>query len=214
MSDILDQWHYFVSPVYSIKKPEFLEDALGASKDSVKNFLSDKNNKVNETYPVIQTDMSSNEKIEPLLNYVINTAWNLIDSQGYDMQNLSTYFTEVWCQSHRKFSSMDYHMHGDCHMTAFYFLECPKECPKFIIHDPRPGKMMIPLKEKNYNDVTLASSGITFDPEPGTLMFTNSWLPHSFTRNASKSPFNFIHMNIGVRPYIPVPEFKPTAEIV
>jgi hypothetical protein len=31
-------------------------------------------------------------------------------------------------------------------------------------------------------------------------MFTNSWLPHSFTKNPSKKPFKFIHFNVGVMP--------------
>ena len=36
----------------------------------------------------------------------------------------------------------------------------------------------------------------------GDLFITNSWLPHSFTRNQSEQPFEFIHFNIYC-------EFKP-----
>lgn len=214
MTDVLEQWHYFVSPIYSIKKPQFLSDTLSATNDSIKNFLSDKNNKVDEIYPVIHAHIGNDERIVPFLDYVINTAWNLLDNQGYNMQGMSTYFTEIWAQSHRRYSAMDYHVHGDCQLNAFYFLECPKDCPNFVIHDPRPGKVMTNLPEKDYSAVTAATNSISFIPEAGTLMFTNSWLPHSFTRNASKAPFKFIHMNISTRPYVGEPEFEPTAEIV
>ena len=36
MTDILDQWQYFPSPVYSVKKPEFLDVARKASKKALK----------------------------------------------------------------------------------------------------------------------------------------------------------------------------------
>jgi hypothetical protein len=35
-------------------------------------------------------------------------------------------------------------------------------------------------------------------PEPGDLIFSNAWLEHSFTRNRSNLPFNFIHININI----------------
>jgi hypothetical protein len=213
MTDVFEQWQYFVSPIYSLKKMEFLEDTLSATNDSIKDFLANKN-KVNEIYPVIHTSILHDERIDPLLEYVINTAWNILDDQGYRMQGLSTYFTEVWAQTHRKFSSMDQHVHGDCQMSAFYFLECPKDCPKLEIHDPRPGKVMTNLFEKDYSEITNATNIVSFTPEAGTLMFMNSWLPHSFTRNASKSQFKFIHMNISTRPYVGEPEYPDTAEIV
>ena len=41
MTDVLEQWQYFVSPVYSIKKPEYLEDALSATNDSIKELEDD-----------------------------------------------------------------------------------------------------------------------------------------------------------------------------
>ncbi len=47
MTDVFEQWQYFVSPIYSLKKLDFLEDALSATNDSIKDFLSNKNNKVN-----------------------------------------------------------------------------------------------------------------------------------------------------------------------
>jgi len=50
----------------------------------------------------------------------------------------------------------------------------------------------------NMSDATYASTMINFEAEPGTLLFTNSWLPHSFTRNASKTPSRFIHFSLGV----------------
>lgn len=212
MSDVLDQWHYFASPVYSIKKPEFLDIAKTVSNDFLR--VERKQNKMNEVYPIVQVDIASDARLAPFLEYVINTAWNLLNDQGYMMHGLSTYFTEIWCQEHHKYSSMDYHHHGDCNLIAFYFLECPKDPPRMVVHDPRIAKTMMGLPEANPNNLTLASPAVNFVPEPGTLMFANSWLPHSFTRNTSTKPFKFIHMNIATRVYVEEPAYEPTAEVI
>jgi hypothetical protein len=211
MNDILDHWQYFSTPVYSIKKQEFLEAARKVSNTN----LSDarKQAKINEIYPVVHADVSSDEKLWPLFDYVLNTAWNLLDGQGYNMDGLSTYFTECWAQEHHKYSSMDYHNHNDCELIAFYFLECPKDPPKMAIHDPRSMRLS-KLREKNLSEITHATATINFTPEPGQLIFANAWLPHSFTRNASTKPFKFIHMNIDTRVYQAPPVFEETAEII
>jgi len=212
MTDVLDQWHYFASPVYSIKKPEFLDTVRKASNDVL--HIQRKENKIDEIYPVIQADVSGHDQLIEFHDYVINTAWNLLRDQGYNMDNRSTYFTESWVQEHHKYSSMEYHNHNDCNLVAFYFTECPSNPPKLVIHDPRPSKVMIDLPEADFSNISMATSIINFTPTPGMLFFANSWLPHSFTRNASTKPFKFIHMNIATR-LNPVPVVYPaSAEII
>ena len=189
MSDTLDQWQYFTSPVYSIDKPEFLGDVLAASNDALRKARKDK--KPDDIYPVTMSAFENEDRITAFWDYTV-----------------------FWCQQHDKYSSMEYHLHGDCKLVAFYFLECPKDPPRLVIHDPRPGKIMSPLKEADASAVSLASNAINFVPKPGTLMFANAWLPHSFTRNASAKPFKFLHMNLDTRPSTPRVCHPPTAEII
>jgi hypothetical protein len=212
MSDVLDQWQYFSTPVYSIMKPEYLEIAKTISNAQLSTVR--KSTKMNEVYPVIQADLFSEDKLLPLYEYTLNTAWNILSDQGYNMNGLSTHFTESWAQEHHKYSSMEYHHHNDCQLVAFYFLECPKDPPKMVIHDPRAMKAMIPLYEQDTTNITVATSMINFTPSEGQLVFANSWLPHSFTRNTSTKPFKFIHMNIATRPFQAPIEYPATAEIV
>lgn len=212
MTDTLDQWQYFSSPIYSIEKPEFLSDVLAASKDSLRK--ARKEVKPDEIYPVTMGAFDSEPRITPFWDYTINTGWNLLKDQGYVMEGLETYFTEFWCQQHDKYSSMEYHTHGDCKLVAFYFLECPKDPPRLVVHDPRPGKIMSPLREADVSVISQASNAVNFIPKPGTLMFANSWLPHSFTRNASAKPFTFLHMNIDTRAGVARVCHPPTAEII
>lgn len=213
MGDILDTWTYFVTPVYNIVKEEFLKDISKACDKAVK---EEKNrNNIDPIYPAVQASLDLNDKsIINFYQYVVNTAWNLLKSQGYKMDGVSTYFEGAWCQEHYRYSSMDYHIHNDSKMIAFYFMECPKNPPKLTIHDPRPGKIMNDLPEENMSEISMASSIINFTPTPGLLVYTNSWVPHSITRNKSDKPFRFVHMNIGTRPLVTNPVFPDTAEVI
>jgi uncharacterized protein (TIGR02466 family) len=194
--DSMDTWIYFSSPVYNVKKPEFLK----AATDTAKEYLNAKRKiqKLNEIYPMYDSDSFHNDtRVSNLVDYVLNTSWNILDSQGYDVSMYRTVMHDFWAQEHHKHSGHDRHIHGSI-ISGFYFLECPTNSCKFMIHEPRPSNEYIMIPEKNPNDVTYATKLINFVPEPGTIIFTNSWLPHSFTRNESNKPFRFIHFNIGV----------------
>lgn len=209
MSDILDQWQYFPSPVYSIKKPEFLNVARKASKEALKTHGA-----INPIYPMAQGSLFDSTELLPFFEYTLNTAWNLLSDQGYQMEGFSTYLTQAWVQEHHKSSSMEYHNHGDCDLVGFYVLECPKDAPRLVIHDPRSMQTASNLAEADLSKVTTATRMINFTLEAGTLMFTPSWLAHSFTRNPSVKPFTFIHLNINTRPYVEPVTFPATAEVV
>jgi len=210
MSDTLNQWHYFVSPIYTINKPEFLGITRKLSNAVLSNatpVLQD------DIYPVIQEGIPENPALIPFQEYVLNTAWNLLQDQGYDLSNIETYFTQFWAQEHKKYSSHEYHIHNDSKLVAFYILESADQ-PRLIIHDPRPGKVMCSLQETDVNNLTMASDSVNFKLEPGMLLFANSWLPHSITRNPNNKSFKLIHMNISTRLHNTNINFPDTAEIV
>jgi len=205
--DSLEEFHYFKTQIYSIVKPEFLESIremsamhLDYSKRTMKN-----------SNPM--TVMTGNFSLEPwaadFAQYVSQTAWNILNAQGYGMDKLVTYFTEMWTQEHNFHSAIDTHVHGGgAQISAFYFLEVPENACKLIIHDPRPAKVIIDLPERDDNKVTPASRMIVFTPQEGTLFFAPAYLPHQFTRNLNPDkPVRFVHMNIAVT-LAPEPEVE------
>ena len=64
---------------------------------------------------------------------------------------------------------------------------------------------MVNLPEKDNTNVTPGSTIVNFSPEPGMMIFTNSWLPHSFTAHGADEPIQFVHFNLNVieSPHIP-----------
>ena len=140
-------------------------------------------------------------RLAEFTQFVGSTAWNILNEQGYAMNNFVTSFTEMWTQEHHKHSSMDQHVHGyGSQIVGFYFLETPENCSRVVFHDPRTAKIQINLPEQNVHSATVASSMINFEPKPGMLLFANSWLAHSFTRHAADKPIKFVHFNLTTNP--------------
>jgi len=195
----LDQFHYFATPVYITQQPQFLEVVKAIAADSITQVHGDK--KPDKIHPVrMSGNMLEDERIAPFAEFIANTAWNVLASQGFAMESFSTSFTELWCQEHFQTSSMDYHAHaGGNFIVGFYFLDVPEGAPPVVIHDPRPGRVMLSLSEADPSQATLASTMINFKPQPGMMMFAPAWLAHSFGRNASKKPFRFVHFNLTVQ---------------
>jgi uncharacterized protein (TIGR02466 family) len=195
--------YHFPCPIYIIERPDFLDVVNTVSEEALE--VQRKAQKLNEIYPLY---MSGSYYADPRLagftEFVGATAWNILNEQGYAMQDKAVSFTEMWTQEHHKHSAMDAHVHGyGSQIVGFYFLETPEGGSNVVFHDPRAGKVQIDLPEQDMNNATPASKMINFTPKPGMMIFANSWLMHSFTRHAAELPIKFVHFNLTV---IPAPQ--------
>ena len=196
-----DNWvkqSVFSAGIYTLNKPEFLDIANVVSEE----FINKRKNEVdlNELYPAYMTEaVNYDPRMKQFSDYIAQTGWNILTEQGYATSELETYFSYMWCQEHHKNSSMDQHVHGSgAQLVGFYFLNAPEGCSRALFHHPTPGKVQINLPEQNGSNLTDASTMMNIEPNPGLLVFSNAWVPHSFTRNASAEPMRFIHFTINV----------------
>ena len=206
--------NYFPCPVYLIERPDFLEVVQSVSEEGLA--AQRKTQDLNEIYPMVMSgNFFGDPRITKFSEFVGGTAWNILNEQGYAMQDKVVSFTEMWTQEHHKHSAMDQHVHGfGSQIVGFYFLETPEDCSRLVFHDPRAGKVQVDLPEQDMNMATPASKMINFVPKPGMMVFANSWLAHSFTRHAADLPIKFVHFNLTV---IPAPQAAcpmPAAEVV
>lgn len=190
---------HFPCAIYLIERLDFLESVKKVSEESIAEQTKDKT--LDEIYPTVMSNNYFNDqRIAKFSEFVGDTAWNILNDQGYDMQDRVTSFVEMWTQEHYKHSSMEQHVHGyGSQIVGFYFLEVPEDSSRVVFHDPRAGKVQIDLPEANVDQATIASKMINFQPKPGMLIFANSWLAHSFTRHASDKPMKFVHFNLSVQ---------------
>ena len=209
---VLQVEYHFPTPVYLIQKPEFLEGVRAAADEFLERRHKDQ--PLNEIYPVYMTEnMYNDPRCTALAQFVAQSAWEILNSQGYAMTNLNTYFTEFWCQEHFKHSLMEQHVHGNgAQIVGFYFIDSPDDSSFVQFHDPKAGKVQTNLPEANMGNVTHASNAVLYKATPGTVMFAPAWLAHSFTRHGAEKPMRFIHFNVNVTPAANLSEAQPTTQ--
>jgi uncharacterized protein (TIGR02466 family) len=203
--------YHFPCSIYLIERPDFLETVTFVSEEALE--VQRKERDLNEIYPVYMTgNYYADSRMAKFSEFVGSTAWNILNEQGYAMQDKAVSFVEMWTQEHHKHSAMDAHVHGfGSQIVGFYFLETPENCSHLVFHDPKVAKVQIDLPEQDINIPTPASKAINFTPKPGMMIFANSWLAHSFTRHASNFPIKFVHFNLTV---ISTPQTVPAAEVI
>ena len=206
--------HHFPCPIYLIERPDFLEAVKQVSEEGLAE--QRKTHELNEIYPVVMSgNFYADPRLEKFTEFVGATAWNILNEQGYAMQDKAVQFTEMWTQEHHKHSAMDAHVHGyGSQIVGFYFLDVPENSSRVVFHDPRSGKVQIDLPEQDVNMATPASKMINFEPKPGMMIFANSWLMHSFTRHAAELPIKFVHFNLTVILQPQSCAMPPAAEII
>lgn len=206
--------YHFPCPIYIIERPDFLEAVNTVSEEALE--TAKKAQTLNEIYPVHMTgSYFADPRMAGFSEFVGATAWNILNEQGYAMQNMAVQFTEMWTQEHHKHSAMDAHVHGyGSQIVGFYFLETPEGGSNVVFHDPRAAKVQIDLPEQDMSAATPASKMINFTPKPGMMIFANSWLMHSFTRHAADLPIKFVHFNLTVIHQPQACALPPAAEII
>ena len=206
-----EAYYYFPSAVYVSKKPEFLAVVNEVSEEMLSKITHD----VHELYPMHNTDSYVGDpRLADFVKCLWQNGWNILQSQGHDMNNFNVTVDAVWTQEHYKHSLMEQHVHGGgSQLVGFYFLETPEGCSVAMFHDPRGAKVQINLPEADMSVATPASNTINFAPEPGMMLISNAWLPHSFGRHGSDKPIKFVHFNLSVQ-YAPPVCNTNAAEVV
>jgi uncharacterized protein (TIGR02466 family) len=204
---------YFTCPIYWMDKPEWVNKLNKASDPYIKKAkkLNDKHikertkkhgDKGDHGMVHHSTSLIGDPKFMDLQNWIIATAWNLLDEQGFDLSGHQLFLTELWVQefSHLGGGHHTLHTHWNGHMSGFYFLKASNITSRPVFEDPRPGRCMNLLPEKDKTKLTLATSQINYDVKPGKLIFFNSFMPHLYSVDNGYEPFRFIHWNIQAIP--------------
>ena len=200
---------YFKTPIWFEQKPEFIKSLNKASNKYIK---AAKNFPEAKTYVKQFGDFGRRYHSTPLMNdndfrdftnYIGNKSWEYLNHQGYDMQQYTTLFSELWVQEFAKKGGghNSAHVHCNQHVSGFYFLKCSNKTSMPIFHEPRTGARATKLKMKpNLKDIFNGNDLVHYRPQPGTLLIFPGYLEHEFSIDHGKEPFRFIHWNIQAIP--------------
>ena len=197
---------FFLSSIYIEEDVSWLE-SLNKFSDPYINEVKKNNKKLfinNKDFGLVHHSgaLMNDVNFLKFIEFISKKSYSILDEQGYDLKDYSLALRGLWVQEFSKEGGGHHsiHTHWDGHVSGFYFLKCSDKTSFPIFHDPRPGKIMIQLPEKDINKVTEASEKIFLKPKPGTFIFFNSYLGHEFEVDHGIEPFRFIHFNIQAVP--------------
>jgi uncharacterized protein (TIGR02466 family) len=197
---------YFKTPIWIEDKPEFvkslniasnqyIKDAKKREKDYIK-----KHGDFGRSYH--STPLTMDNKFLDFRNYIGQKSWEFLDWQGFDMQQYTTMFSELWVQEFAKKGGGHHsaHIHWNQHVSGFYFLKCSDKTSYPIFHEPRTGARSTKLKMKPSNGIFHGTELVHFKPKPGTLIIFPGYMEHEYAVDHGVEPFRFIHWNIQAVP--------------
>jgi len=193
--------HIFPCPIYISQNPEYVQELNKASDPIIKKTIANwkKNNPKATTPPnsYHSENLWGYDAFKPLANVILQNSWNIIAQQGYNIQGRKPMLTEMWVQEFPKEGGFhDIHIHGNNQVSGFYFLKCSEKTSHPVFHEPKPGKQMTDLLTADKSKVNIANQSIHYKVKPGTFIFFNSYMPHSYVHQKGKDTFRFIHFNV------------------
>jgi len=197
---------YFKTPIWIEDKPEFVKSLNKASNQYIKDakkrekeFIK-KHGDFGRSYH--STPLTMDNNFLDFRSYVGQKSWEFLDWQGFDMQQYTTMFSELWVQEFAKNGGGHHsaHIHWNQHVSGFYFLKCSDKTSYPVFHEPRTGARATKLKMKPGNGVFHGTELVHFKPKPGTLIIFPGYLEHEYAVDFGVEPFRFIHWNIQAVP--------------
>jgi uncharacterized protein (TIGR02466 family) len=196
----------FSSSIYTEEDVSWI-DSLNRFSEKYINQAREKNKKFfinNKDFGLVHhsNELSNDDCFFKFMSFISKRAYEILDEQGYDLNLYSLVIRQLWVQefSMEGGGYHSLHTHWDGHISGFYFLKCSDKTSFPIFHDPKVGKIMIQLPEKNNSLISDATEKISLKPKPGTFIFFNSYLGHEFPVDHGIEPFRFIHFNIQAVP--------------
>ena len=197
---------YFKTPIWFEQKPEFVKSLNQASNQYIKDAKKrekeyiKKHGDFGRSYH--STPLTHDNKFLDFRNYIGQKSWEFLDWCGFDMQQYTTMFSELWVQEFAKKGGGHHsaHIHWNQHVSGFYFLKCSDKTSYPIFHEPRTGARSTKLKLKNNKGIFHGTELVHFKPKPGTLIIFPGYLEHEYAVDHGVEPFRFIHWNIQAVP--------------
>jgi len=201
--------YFFKSPIYIKEWPDLLGEINSLCDEYIKKEKIKDKEKIDERNNIlgISDDRGWAYHSEPLYKddnfktfhtIIAQNSRFILDDMGYDISNHKLVYTESWVQefSEKGSSQHHIHLHGNNHISGFYFLKANEKTSFPIFSDPRVGHSMMKLPEKNNEEITDATDVLNLRPRPGTLIMFPSYLAHGYQVDYGIEPFRFIHFNL------------------
>lgn len=184
----MEAFAYFPAVVYRDERPDFLEEVMPTCMsylDKVRNSM----------WALLQSEhLGMEPSLRRLSDYLLWSSVDILRTQGYVVDKYDFYLQGLWAQELQQGAGTNVHVHKNSQICGWFFLETPVDGAYPVYLDTRMNKPMVELDFLQGEEVTNATNTIHFNNvQPGTVLFSNSWMNHQLVGGPSKLPSRCIH---------------------
>lgn len=185
---------YFPSRVYRDERPDLAQLVLPVCND-----WFDRGRNPNQS--IYETpNLGQEADLRQLSDYLLLSAGNILRGQGYAVEKYDFYVSGMWGQEIKQNCETQRLLQKNSQISGWLFLEVPNPGATVVYYDTRINKSMIELDFEQQEDIEFATNSIHFDNmQPGTVLFSNSWMQHQLVSSTSEYPTKCIQFTISHR---------------
>lgn len=179
---------YFPAIVYRDERPDLLEKIMPSCIQALDQVRQP------DTPMTQSASLVHDSAFREIADYFLVSSVNMLRNQGYFVDKYDFYLQGLWVQEVTKGAGTNVHVHKNSQVCGWFFLETSEGGAYPVYHDTRKNKEMIELDFVQSDEVSNATNTIHFNNmQPGSVLFSNSWMQHQLMGNASESPTRCIH---------------------
>ena len=184
----MEGYAYFPAIVYRDERPDLVKKVLPTCIQSLDQVRQ----------PGMAMVQSNHLGYEPAVrevaDYLLLSAVDILRGQSYLVDKYDFYLSGLWAQETSKNGGTNVHVHKNSQICGWLFLETSENGAYPVYHDTRINKAMVELDFVQGNEISSATNMIHFNNvQPGTVMFSNSWMQHQLVSGVSDVPTRCIH---------------------
>lgn len=190
----MQSFAYFPAIVYRDERPDLVEELLPSCMEHLESVRR-------EGYSIHQTgSVEHDQAFRRVADYLLLSAVDVLRGQGYAVEHYDFYLAGLWVQELGAGAGTNVHVHKNSQVSGWMFIDTPQGGAYPVYHDTRANKAMIELDFAPSDEVTNATSSIHFNNvQPGTVLFSNSWMQHQLVGGNADTPTRCLHFIISHR---------------
>ncbi len=121
---------------------------------------------------------------------------SVLTDMDWDINIQETKISNMWAIINRGGAANSRHHHGNCAISAAYYVRAPKNCGDIVFYDPRPAPVFSHPYCNKPNYLNAMVNSVT--PVEGGLVLFPSYLDHSVNENLSNEERIVISFNLSL----------------
>ena len=187
------KFEYFPCNVYRDEQPDWVDHSTQVVQKYLNVYMSC--GLLDQT-----SEMVNDTNLNFLKEYLISIAPAVLKEQGYLTDKYDFYVKSLWGQVFQPGASTNVHVHKNSQLCGWFFLKTPENGSYPVYYDPRHLKEMVELDYVQEKQLLHASSQVHFyNINPGTILFSNTWLKHQMSVNNGETETTAIHFIIDAK---------------